>query len=336
MKILSVSIAAYNAAKFLDKCIHSFVDSSVADKVELIIVNDGSKDNTKDVALKYADEYPDIVKFIDKENGGHGSTINASIPVATGKYYKVVDSDDWVDREGIEKLVAYLETCDVDLVLNPYCKVDERTGKVISIQKVSKTSIPTNQEVTLWDLRNTDIMMHTVVYKTEVLRKVEEKIDEHCFYVDVEYVAFPLINVNSVVVLDYPVYMYLVGQAEQSMSVDNLIKRREQHERVTIRLIEYYQKYRLQASESATTIWRTMMKANVAFQYTVYAHMKNNDSKKETLRFDERIKAIDKDAYRGSNGKYMKMIRFHRATHFVFYKLVLNILKTINRLPPVI
>ena len=128
-KVLSISVAAYNAAQDLSRCLDSLVNTSVADFLDIIVVNDGSKDETLALARSYEQRYPDIIRVIDKENGGHGSTINASIPEAMGKYYKIVDSDDWVDKEGLERLVHALMETEADLVLNPFHIIDAQTGK---------------------------------------------------------------------------------------------------------------------------------------------------------------------------------------------------------------
>ena len=122
-KILTISIAAYNAEKYISKCLDSLLNTRVRDQLEIIIVNDGSTDDTLIIAQRYYVNYPNIIKIIDKENGGHGSTINASIKEATGKYYKIIDSDDWVDENGLEKLVDYLSYHNVDMVLNPFNEV---------------------------------------------------------------------------------------------------------------------------------------------------------------------------------------------------------------------
>lgn len=112
-KILTISIASYNAEKDLPKCLDSFVESNVLDKLDIIVINDGSSDNTSKIAHNYADKHSSI-RVIDKLNGGHGSTINCGIVSAKGKYFRIVDSDDWIDPNELEKLVKYLEKSNVD------------------------------------------------------------------------------------------------------------------------------------------------------------------------------------------------------------------------------
>ena len=104
-KILSVVIPTYNMEKYLEKCLNSFIYNEGADELEVLIVNDGSKDNSVNIAKEFEKKYPNIFKVIDKENGGHGSTINAGLKVASGKYFKVVDADDWVETDELKKLI---------------------------------------------------------------------------------------------------------------------------------------------------------------------------------------------------------------------------------------
>ena len=117
MKLLSIAVPCYNSQDYMRNCVDSLLKGG--ELVEILIVNDGSKDNTVAVAQQYVDKYPDSVRIIDKENGGHGSTINAGIREATGKYFKVVDGDDWVDSVALQNLLDFLKDHDADLIINP-------------------------------------------------------------------------------------------------------------------------------------------------------------------------------------------------------------------------
>ena len=131
-KILTISIASYNAEKDIPRCLDSFIQTTVFDKLDIIVVNDGSSDNTSQVASEYAKKYPNSIRVVDKENGGHGSTINTGITYAKGKYFKIVDSDDWVNKDGLEDLVSYLENNDIDLVINPFHTINYSDHKMIN------------------------------------------------------------------------------------------------------------------------------------------------------------------------------------------------------------
>ena len=127
-KILSIVIPSYNTGQFLDKNIITMLDSRINNKLEILIVNDGSSDDTAERATKYQKLYPGTVKLINKENGGHGSVINKGIEIASGRYFKVIDGDDWVVKENLVSLIADLENIDSDIVLNPYHFIFEGGG----------------------------------------------------------------------------------------------------------------------------------------------------------------------------------------------------------------
>ena len=122
-KVLSIVVPSYNAEQYLPETIPTMLPASNLEKLELIIVNDGSKDNTLDIAKKLQESYPETIVIVDKKNGGHGSTINAGIKAATGKYFKVVDADDWVNTENLSELIDYLDSVNDDEVISPFIRV---------------------------------------------------------------------------------------------------------------------------------------------------------------------------------------------------------------------
>ena len=119
-KVLSIVIPSYNVEKYLYEIVPHYINSDSFGDIELIIVNDGSKDKTLEIAKEYANAYPESIKYVDKQNGGHGSTINVGKNVATGKYFKIIDGDDWVDEKEFDKFIKILKTCEDDVVLSPY------------------------------------------------------------------------------------------------------------------------------------------------------------------------------------------------------------------------
>lgn len=321
-KILTISIASYNVEKYLDKCLSSFIGTDVFDSLEIIIVNDGSKDGTLELAGKYVNEYPGVVRLIDKENGGHGSTINASIEAATGKYYKVVDADDWVSKEGFEKLVAFLKENDVDLVLNPYHYVDS----VKLVPRFLRTPFEQNElvgQILPLAERKDDVFMemHAMTYRTEIVKKMGPAIDENCFYVDVEYAMFPLEFVNTMVTLDFPVYQYLVGMSEQSVNSANMVKRRAQHLKVLKRIIEYYEAKKDSLSEKTRTIIAERLKGMAQTQYKILFRVEGKASKAEITEFDAWLKSVSPEIYKGTDEPVMDFVRGLRKTDFKAYGL---------------
>ena len=240
MKILSISVAAYNAEKWIERCLDSFCIPEVIDEIEVLIVNDGSTDQTERVAQKYVERYPNAFRLFNKENGGHGSTINDGIKNAHGKYFKIVDADDWVEKDGLINLVNILKNVDEDVVLSPYFEVDASTFRKTIKYSFNKSGRMNENRIFNIDSCATkfDLQMHAITYKTLLLQENFTPIDEHCFYVDMEYLVFYFPFVTSIYISDIPVYDYLLGTSEQSVNMVNMVKRRDQHLKVCKRIIE--------------------------------------------------------------------------------------------------
>ena len=227
-KILTITVPSYNTEKYIDECMPFLLDDSIVDDIEILVVSDGSKDKTVEVATKWSEKYPQTIRVIEKENGGHGSTINRGILEARGKYFKVVDGDDWVKTDNLVKLVDFLKNTDVDLINNPYFEHDEVTrAETLMMELKIKSHQLNNYEEIVEAIKIPP--MHTVTYKTEILKNNKIKIDEKMFYVDVEYITFPLPFVKTQVYLDFPVYVYRVNSGTQSMAIGNMVKNRAMH-----------------------------------------------------------------------------------------------------------
>lgn len=246
MKLLSIAIPCYNSAAYMGKCIESLLPGG--EDVEIIIVNDGSaKDNTAEIADQYAAEYPGIVKAIHKENGGHGSAVNAGIENATGLYFKVVDSDDWVQEEAYMKILDTLRTIagggkSLDMLVSNfvYEKEGEKRKKVMHYRHI----LPQDKIFTWSDCRHFPkahyILMHSVIFRTQMLKDSGLKLPEHTFYVDNIYVFEPLLHVENMYYLDVNFYRYYIGRADQSVNEDIMISRLDQQIRVNKMMIDYY------------------------------------------------------------------------------------------------
>lgn len=217
-KILSVSIAAYNVEKYLGIALDSIVACPLADEVETIVVNDGSKDGTLSIAKDYARRYPNVVRVIDKENGGYGSTINASIQEASGKYYRLLDGDDWFDSDELAKLVRYLETAEADAVVTKYRSVRGDDEKDIDLDH------PYDGVVYPIGLHLKDSYSHhMMVFRTSVLRPVLSMypITEHANYTDMEYLLKAVTSMKSIAYYDANVYRYRLGRKGQSVELES-------------------------------------------------------------------------------------------------------------------
>lgn len=243
MKLLSIGIPSYNSEKFMRKCIESLLPGG--DEVEIIIVNDGSKDGTGAIADEYAAKYPTIVKAVHQENGGHGEAVNAGLRNATGLYYKVVDSDDWVNEEAYLKILAKIAELVkagnmVDMFISNY--VYEKEGKKRKKVMQYRTAFPTEQVFTWDDVKflhvGQYILMHSVIYRTQMLKDCGLELPKHTFYVDNIYVYHPLPYVKKMYYMDVNFYRYYIGREGQSVQEQVMIGRIDQQIRVNKILID--------------------------------------------------------------------------------------------------
>lgn len=333
-KILTISVAAYNAEQYMAKCLDSFLNSKVSNELEIIVVNDGSEDKTLEIVKEYQRKYPETIYLIDKVNGGHGSTINASISKATGKYYKVVDADDWVSQDGIEKLVEFLKDTDCDLVINPYIEtyIDRTPDKlVIPYKNVKLENIYNFKDV----YQNIDIPMHAMTLKTTIIQTVGAVIDENCFYVDMEYNLYPIKYIQTICFLKTPIYYYLLGNQQQSVSIRNMVKRRNQRETVIKSLIRDYNDSISDLGKEKSDYIIMKIHFMIYTHYKMYLYLEEKESLREVKLFDQWLKQNSSyEIYYGlSSGIIMNFIRFQRKFSFRSYKMILKILHTLHMIP---
>lgn len=239
MKYLSFVIPCYNSSAYMKKCINSIL--ALGDDVEILIVDDGSnKDDTLEIAKSYEKIFPNICKAIHKENGGHGDALNVGIKNATGLFLKVVDSDDFIDVKAGNKLLDAIKKEEknktgVDMFVTNfiYDKVGQKNKKVMSY----KSMFPQNKAIT-WDkviafLPGHYLLMHSITYRTSVLKASNLNLPKKTFYVDNIYAYKPLVNVKKVYYLNVNLYHYYIGRDDQSVNEKVMIGRLEQQYRVT-------------------------------------------------------------------------------------------------------
>ena len=243
MKVVSFIIPSYNSENYLDTCIPSFFAESVLDKLDIIIVDDGSTDATAEVAEKYCRMYPDSVRLIRQENKGHGGALNTGCAAAVGKYLKVIDSDDWVVTENLPEYVAKLEGCEADAVLTHFHRVDmttrEREAK--PVKYLPQTAVTIDTVMDHWPEFEDSCSFHGITYKTEFYQRIGHRLPEHVFYEDQEYSAIPFCEAASIAVFDLYLYQYLVGNPFQSVAFENQVKRIGHIERVVLDMVSYYE-----------------------------------------------------------------------------------------------
>ena len=239
-KVLSFIVPAYNSASTLRRCLDSFLVPPLFDRIEVLIVNDGSTDSTQEVAKLYADTYP-CFRLISKQNGGHGSVINMAVGSVSGKYFKVVDSDDWIKSENLAAFVDALESFDADVVFTHFRTIDSRNGRQreYNISNVEFGRAYTFEEY--WRHRKSVFQaccFHGITYKTDFYKLCGIKLSEGISYEDQEYSTLPFAHVKTVVPLNISLYEYSIGDPNQSMSDANQAKRLSQREQVLWKLID--------------------------------------------------------------------------------------------------
>ncbi|MBQ1880231.1 MAG: glycosyltransferase family 2 protein [Lachnospiraceae bacterium] len=245
MKLLTFAIPCYNSQEYMGKCIESLLPGG--DEVEILIIDDGSTDLTADIADKYEEKYPGIVRAIHQENGGHGEAVNTGIRNASGLYFKVVDSDDWVDKDAYRQVLDKLrELTGGDTVLDMmlcnfvYDKDGAKRKKVMHYE----SSVPVEELVSWEDTKHFRkgryILMHSVIYRTRLLRKCGIELPKHTFYVDNIYVFEPLPYVKTIYYLPVNFYRYYIGREDQSVNESVMISRIDQQITVTKLMIDYF------------------------------------------------------------------------------------------------
>lgn len=239
MKTLSVSVAAYNVEKFIKKCLDSFTDSELIDDIEVIVTDDGSKDSTPQIVNEYVEKYPGSVILVSQKNAGPGSTVNSGISHATGKYFRMVDGDDWVNTKDFDKLIKLLKDTDSDVVINNFVMVDNDTEEQV---RCPVTNIEPNVEHQFSDICSIlEIAMHNYIVKTEIMKEHVKLFNG--FYTDTQYLLFPTRYIKTLTYFDLDIYMYRVALGTQSMSITSLQKNIAMHDAVVDSLVSYFEEY---------------------------------------------------------------------------------------------
>ncbi|EGO5014785.1 glycosyltransferase [Enterococcus faecalis] len=243
MKILSVVVPAYNSEDYLHRAVDSLLSEAV--DVEIVIVNDGSTDKTEEIANQYHEAYPDTVKVVHQKNGGHGDAVTTGLYAATGRYFKVVDSDDWVDSSAYRCVIKQLKQLtneqQVDMVVTNY--VYEKVGAFHKKRVTYKRAIPENK-VFGWNetkfRQGKYLLMHSIIFKTDLLKQINLRLPRHTFYVDNLFIFEPLQYVKRIYYLNVDFYRYFIGREDQSVNENKMIEQIDQQLFVNKKMIELY------------------------------------------------------------------------------------------------
>lgn len=322
-KLLSISIASYNTERFIDKAVTSLVvDKDHMERLEIIIVNDGSKDKTSELAHLFESKYPGSVIVIDKENGGYGSTINASLPVASGKYYKLLDGDDWFDKEALTAFLDFIDDCDADLIVSPYYEI-RKADILIDNHK----DIPSRPErVDDLQLDNMLFVMHELAIKTDLLRNLGKPIAEHCFYTDSEFVFYCLTAANTIVRFDRAIYRYRLGVEGQSVSLEGIRKHYKDLSVVAQRMMKADAEEKDFGEKTKRKLLDLCIKNITYHAYRAYMLLSHpGEHRNDLVDFDNKIRKAYSSAYvKGNEGRLVRICRkLHFRPYWAFCRLAL-------------
>lgn len=245
MKLLTITIPSYNSQDYMRHAIESVLVAG--DDIEILIVDDGSSDNTLAIAKEYEEKYPSIVRAIHKENGGHGSAVNTGIRNANGLFFKVLDSDDWFDETSLKKILHFIhyivdESIPLDMIISNYVYEKPSIHKRKSINY--KSALPVNKFFGWDDVKHfkmtQNLLMHSIMYKTSILRESKLELPEHTFYVDNIFAFCPLPYVKKMYYLNVDLYRYFIGREDQSVNEKVMTGRIDQQIKITKIMINAY------------------------------------------------------------------------------------------------
>lgn len=308
MKYISFVVPCYNSDGYMEKCINSLLVGK--EDVEIIIVDDGSTDKTGSIADDYQKKYPTIVKAIHQKNGGHGEGINTGLKYATGKYFKVIDSDDWVDKRAYREILKKIKDgkCDADLIVMNYVYsyTDGRKDQTINFSNVFEhDETITWEETRKWGLTQYP-SLHSMMYKKEVLDKTKIKLPKHIFYEDNLFIYLPLVNTKTIYYLNVDFYRYFIGRPDQSVQDAQLIKRSSHQVQVSRAVCN---KYDLDTVESKKL--RKMMERECIFLMTIGIVFSRLAYTEEG---EKQYKELWEDVKKGNPKLYKKMRHFTMAS----------------------
>ncbi|MBR2532921.1 MAG: glycosyltransferase [Lachnospiraceae bacterium] len=335
MKLLSIAVPCYNSAAYMKKSIASLLTGG--ERVEVIIVDDGStKDNTWEIAQEYERQYPGIVKAVHQENGGHGEAVNTGLANATGLYFKVVDSDDHLDPKGLQDALDKLEefsfksnALDMMICNYVYDKEGARHKKVMAY----RTALPMNCVFDWNRIRHFHagqyILMHSVIYRTQLLKDCGLRLPAHTFYVDNLYVYYPLPYVKRVYYMNIKLYRYYIGRADQSVNEKIMIGRIDQQIRVTKMMLSSHDLMKVQPVKL-----RKYMMSYFEIMMAISSILAIRSGSEENLEKRDELwnylKDKDKAVYRKL--RYRPFGRISNARHKVDLKVTDTIYRIVRRI----
>lgn len=323
-KILTISIAAYNVEEYIGETLNSLLlDSGLMKKIEVLVIDDGSKDHTREITEEYIKKYGNSISLISKENGGWGSAVNVGIKNASGKYFRILDGDDWLETSNLKDFILFLEKTDADIVISPYEKVYQSDD---SRERISRHSIEAGKVIqikTLDPIRSAYIQNTEMTIKTSLLQNNNIKITEGCYYTDNELISFPLFYAKTITKFNKVLYLYRIGVEGQSSSIEGKILHYKDCEKVIQRLIAELKKNQKELIHTVNyTLMYKVLENLILIQYRTLLLMDANDETLQTLKnFDSWIKNEMPRLYKDLSAR-SKSIMALRTSRFLLYRSI--------------
>ena len=299
-KLLTICVPCYNGAATLERCLDSVLEIKSRDALEVIVVDDGSKDRSAEIAQRYVDRYPGTVTLIRKPNGGHGSGVNVGIEYGKGLYYRVLDADDWMDSRELQRLIEYFAShreSPADVCYTNYHVVNAKDGSTWSWPQPQNVEYGRIYKFDELDVNDIYFTMHGSSFLLETLRKSGVKCHEHCFYVDSEYILKPIPFVNTAVFLDLYIYKYWQGQEGQSVSAASFVRNYENHATVMKSLVEYYNCTEMQPTQKR--YFYRLLKEHLRTHYRIIRELDPDRARSRSREeeFDAFLKRNNRELY---------------------------------------
>ncbi|MGI6232924.1 MAG: glycosyltransferase family 2 protein [Prevotella sp.] len=295
-KLLTLIIPSYNMEAYLQRCVGSLLCRE-NNRLEAIIVNDGSRDGTLALARKLERQHPEMVRVIDKFNGNYGSCINAALPVATGRYVKVLDADDSFDTPSLEQYLHVLEETQADYVVNDMVKVwpDHEERRVLGW--------PEGRDIQVTDVyrdrRFDRHTMHNIAYRTELVRRMGYRQTEGISYTDVEWNFVPMTAIRTMRFVNVPLYRYTLGREGQTVA--NGVEMRNFHMNVIVfkNMVEQFAKAERSLPPRIRLLLEHLLERRAKFVY-----------RRVLLRLDSPVRLLLREADRSVKELNPKLTRY--------------------------
>ena len=301
-KILTIVIPTYNMQDYLRRCLDSLiVPEEQMKQLEVLVINDGSKDNSSAIAHEYQDKYPDTFRVIDKENGNYGSCVNRGLKEATGKYIKILDADDWFDTKAFIQFIIKLQIVDADLILTNFdiINISDNTKKCVSLEKLKENEKYDLDSVGIFE-KISGFQMHAVTYRVKLLRDFGYVQTEGISYTDQEWIYYPMFYAKTMVFLDLYVYHYMIGREGQTMD-PKVLEKSIPHTLIgTKSMLQYYRDYdKVTLCDDRRTYLEGKCIGRLRYLLHFYLLVSHNSKDLEIVsEMDEIVATCDKNIYK--------------------------------------